>query len=264
MGQGRGIENRIERIQGDDKPLYAILRMGGLFDNRAGATFGGGGYGEDDTALAARVGLGYQFTLKEPLGFRIDYDGYTDFHNKFSKFNIQEHHFSAEIQYAADPFTYSLPLGFTHTREDGRPNTDRKSVTPTVTYLMRSGTKAIGFYGLAAQIEDRDANTVLDENGTSLGMGCSYFHFFKELSRTRFSIDYMNTEYDALVKDYGSDSASQKNREDRILTTSIDIRYFFTPITAVYTTYSFIHSKSNVETFDYNRHILEFGIAIRY
>ncbi len=175
-----------------------------------------------------------------------------------------EHSISIDASYSANDLIYSLPLGFSYSLEDGQTDSNRYSITPTLTYLMPSSASAVAAYGLAARIEDRDDNVTLDEDGTSLGLGFAYILFFEKISRARFSIDYTYTDYDSFVREYGTDSGSDENREDRVLTTSLDIQYHITPVIGIYTTYSFIHSMSNVDTYDYNRHILELGIALKY
>jgi len=104
----------------------------------------------------------------------------------------------------------------------------------------------------------------LDEDADALGIGCAYVLFFKNSSRVRLSLDYQNTEYDARVIDYNTTSVSNSKRDDDTLVAGLDIQYQFTEIFGIYANYSYIHSSSNVSIYDYNRNIIEGGIAFKY
>jgi hypothetical protein len=271
VGQGRSFENSVERLlslarkekpEGVDKPLYAAFRIGGIYDTHVGSTSDTSGFDKHDTGLAISAGLGYQFPIEGNFGLRVDYGGYGDFYNELSEFNIQWHHLSIEPQYATDQFLYSLPLGVTYKLEGGHSDAIIRSISPSVTYLMDSKTGAVAVYANAAKIEDED-DAILNENGTSFGVGFSYFYFNKSISAL-LSVAYSNTDYESFVKEYVTNCASQDKRTDKVLTSTLDIDYRITPIFGIYAAYSFIHSHSNIDFYDHNRQIFEAGIAFKF
>ncbi len=127
---------------------------------------------------------------------------------------------------------------------------------------MDSKTGAVAVYGNAAKIEDED-DEILDENGTSFGVGFSYI-YFKERISALLSVAYSNTDYESFVRDYVINYSSQDKRTDRVLTSTVDIRYRITTIFSVYADYSFIYSDSNVDFYNHNRHIFETGVAFNF
>jgi outer membrane receptor protein involved in Fe transport len=271
VGQGRNFENsverlltlsRMEKLKGVDNPLYAAFRIGGLYDTHVGQISDINGIDRDDAGLSVSAGLGYQFPMEGKFGFRMDYGGYADFHLELSEFNVQGHHFSIEPQYADDQLLYRLSLGVTYNLEGGHSDSLIKSISPSVTYLMSSKTGAIAVYGNASQIED-EVDTILNEDGTTFGGGISYI-YFKETFSTLLAVTYSNTDYESFVKDYVTDCATQDKRTDKVLTSTLNISYHVTSSFGIYATYSFIHSDSNVDFYDHDRHIFETGIAFKY
>jgi len=267
LWQEKGIENHIERmrissrmegLEIEDRPLYAALYLGGVYDTHIGLTTERGEFDKDDMGFSLKADIGYQFPFKGNFGFRTDYSGYIDIHGGF--LDIQEHHFSIEPQYAKGRFIVSLLLGVTSKLEEGQRDADMMSISPFVTYVTNTGTGAAALYGSYAQIKDKDSDLMLDEDGTSHSVGFSYIHFFRKLNSARFSIDYSNTDYNASVGDYGIEPDLYDNRKDRMLTSSLNMRLQSTKNFAYYVTYYFIHSDSNVEIYDHNRQILKAGI----
>lgn len=252
----------MEQMKSDSKPFYAGLRFGGLYDSRVGSSSGGSG-DDSDTAFAATLSAGWQAPIEGDFGLRLDYGGYADFHQDFSEYDVIDQSVSFEPQYTHGQLTYSMPFAFNYALEDGDTDYNKYTVSPTLTYLIPETSQAVAFYGIGSIIDDRD-NNPLDEDADAIGGGCAYIMFFKNSSRVRLSVDYQNTKYDARVIDYNTTSVSTDKRDDDILVAGVDVQYQFTEILGIYTNYSFIHSSSNVDIYDYNRNIIEGGIALKY
>lgn len=249
-------------MEADSKAFSANFRLGGLYDSRVGSASGGGDEGSD-RGLAATLNLGWQAPLESDFGFRVDYGGYADLHDDFDAYDVIDQSISLEPQYTKSDVTYSLPVGFNYAMEDDDTDYNKYSISPTVTYLIPGTRQAVAVYGIGSRIDDRD-NSVLDEDGESLGAGCAYVFFFHESSRIRLSVDYQNTEYDARVIDYGTTSVSTDRRDDDSIVAGLDLQFQFTEIIGVYAVYSFIHSNSNVDLYEYDRNIVEGGIALKF
>jgi len=265
-------------MKSDSKAIYAGLRLGGLYDSRVGSSSGGGD-ADGDSAFAATLSAGWQAPLEGDFGFRLDYGGYADFHQDFDEYDVIDQSLSIEPQYTSGQLTYSLPVAFNYALEDGDTDYNKYTASPTLTYLIPETSQAVAVYGIGSIIADRDnpmldpngnimfdqnGDTILDEDALSIGVGCAYVLFFDNSSRIRLSIDYQHTTYDALVVDYGTTSVSTDEREDDSLVAGIDIQYQFTKYIGIYTNYSFIHSNSNVDLYEYDRNIVEAGIAFKY
>ncbi len=261
MGKG-GLENRVAQMKSGSNPFYAGLRLGGLYDSRVGSNSDGGDE-DGDTALAATLSAGWQAPIEGDFGLRLDYGGYADFHQDFDEYDVIDQSVSFEPQYTHGQLTYSMPFVFNYALEDGDTDYNKYTIAPTLTYLIPETNQAIAFYGIGSTIDDRD-NNPLDEDADAIGAGCAYVLFFQNSSRIRLSLDYQNTKYDARKSEYDSTSVSTDKRDDDTLVAGIDIQYQFTEIFGIYTNYSFIHSSSNVDTYDYNRNIIEGGIALKY
>ena len=264
LGEG-GIENLYEQQQTNVSPFNAELRLGGLYDSRVGSEFGGGG--DADKALAAALTAGWQAPLKGDVGLRLDYRGYMDFHQDFREYDVIDQTLSLEPQYKAGQFIYSLPLSFNLTMEDGEHDYNRYAVSPTLTYLIPNTRQAVSFYGIGARMDDRDKNKLLDEDGVTLGGGCAYLYTFENKSRVRLSLNYQHTAYDnARVWDYptASGSFSADKRKDDAIVAGLDILFQITDHFGLYLNYAFIHSNSNVDLYEYNRHLVGGGVALKF
>lgn len=262
MGKG-GIENRMTQRQGDVSAFNADLRIGGLYDSRVGSMSGGGDE-DSDTALALTLNAGWQAPLEGDVGFRADYSGYTDFHQDFDEYDVIDQSISLEPQYNDGPFVHSLPIAFNYAMEDGETDYLRYSVAPTVTYFFPETSYAVALYGMGALIDDRDDISALDEDGESLGGGCAYLYFFKNKSRVRLSLDYQHTEYDARLLDYDMNPMHTDKRSDNAVVAGLDLVFQLTSHFGIYTNYSFIHSNSNVDRYEYDRHVVEGGLSLRF
>lgn len=263
MGKG-GIENRMQQQQADVSPFNAELRIGGLYDSRVGSASGGGDAGADK-ALAATLTAGWQMVpLKGDVGLRLDYSGYADFHQDFEEYNVLDQSLSLEAQYKHGPFIYSLPLSFNLALVDGKHDYNRYSVFPTITYLIPDTGQAVAFYGIGARIGDWDENKTLDEDGETYGVGCAYLYAFDNRSRVRLSLDYQHSVYDARLVDYGRGSLSTDEREDDAIVAGLDILYQMTDHFGLYLNYAFIHSNSNVDLYEYDRHMVQGGVSFKF
>jgi hypothetical protein len=262
VGKG-GIENRVQQQQAAVSPFNAEFRIGGVYDSRVGSA--SGGRDEDaDTALAAMLTAGWQAPLTGEVGLRLDYNGYMDFHKDFGEYDVIDQSLSLEPQYKYGPFIYSLPLSFNVVLEAGEDDYVRYSVSPTLTYLIPDTSQAVALYGIGARIDDRDKNKTLDEDGEALGVGCAYLYAFKNKSRVRLSLDYQHTTYDARLVDYGTASVSKDKREDDAIVAGLDILFQITDHFGLYINYAFTHSNSNVTLYDYDRHVVAGGVALKF
>ena len=171
---------------------------------------------------------------------------------------------SLEPQYKHGPLIYSLPLSFNLALEDGKHDYNRYSVFPTITYLIPDTRQAVAFYGIGARIDDWDENKTLDEDGETLGVGCAYLYAFENRSRVRLSLDYQHTTYDARLVDYGRGSVSTDEREDDAIVAGLDILYQMTDHVGLYLNYAFIHSDSNVDLYEYDRHVVQGGVSFKF
>ena len=261
IGMG-GIEYLVQQQQEDVSPYYAEFRMGGLYDSRVGSASGSADAGED-TALTSRLAAGWQSPLMGNAGLRIDYRGYMDFHHNYNEFNMIDQSLSLEPLYKAGSFIFSLPLSFNITFEDGKHDYNKYAVSPTLTYLIPSTRQALALYGMVAWIDDQDDDNWLDENGKVLGGGCAYLYYFENKSRVRLSLDYQHAKYDAQVWQYGTSSSIEK-REDDAIVAGLDILWQLTKHFGLFINYSFIHSNSNVDLYEYDRHLVEGGLALRF
>ncbi len=257
------MENRVEQIKSGQKPFYVNLRVGTLYDSRVGATSGGDDE-NGDRALALSFSSGWQIPIAGAFGFRIDYGGYADFHEDFSEYDVIDQTLSLEPQWTTNQLTFSLPLMFNYVMEDGETNYNRYTILPTVTWLIPQTHQAVAIYAIGSKIEDRDNDKTLDEDGKTFGCGCSFLAFLNDDCRLYLSLDYQQTKYDVQVVNYGTDSMSTAHRKDNNLTAGLDIQYKLNKYVAVYVNYSFTNSKSNVSVFQYDRNIINLGIAFTY
>jgi hypothetical protein len=260
--EGGGIENLYDQQQDSASPFNAELRLGGLYDSRVGSTSGGGD--DEDMALTTALTAGWQAPLKGNAGLRLDYRGYMDFHQDFREYDLIDQTLSLEPQYKAGQFIYSLPLSFNLTMEDGEHDYNMYAVSPTITYLIPDTRQAVSFYGIGAQIDDRDKNS-FDEDGITLGGGCAYLYFFENKSRVRLSLNYQHTTYDnAIVLDYPTASLSSDKRKDDAIVAGLDILLHITDHFGLYINYAFIHSNSNVDLYEYDRHLVGGGVELKF
>jgi len=247
------------------------LRIGGLYDSRVGSTSDYSVGNQSDAAFVARLNAGYLTSLKDNLGLRFDYFGYANFYEDYSEYNLIDQAISLEPQYTVGNMIYSLPLVYNYVLEDNKTDYYRYSALPTITYRIPNSNQAIAINGIAAAIVDKDDIPELNEDGSSYGGGLAYLILFDKLGIIRLSFDYQHAEYDATVRDYAvfaGDPNSylfpQDHREDDLLSTNLDLEYDFTPNIGLFSSYTYVHTHSNVSVYDYDRNIVEGGITLRY
>ncbi len=262
MGKG-GLENRVEQLKGDSNPYNARLRLGGMYDSSVGTSSDGIDEGSD-TGFAATLSAGWQAPIKSDFGLRFDYSAYANFYQDFNEYNVIDQSVSVEPQYTSGPLTYSLPVSFNFAMEDDKTDYYKYSLSPTLTYLIPQTNQAIAIYGIGSMIDDRD-DSVNDEDAETVGAGCAYLLFFENSSIIRLSLNYQHAKYDETLRVYEPiTSTSTDKRQDDSLIAGLDIQYQLTQFFGIYTNYSFIHSNSNVDFYEYDRHIVEAGIAFKY
>jgi hypothetical protein len=259
---GGGIEYFVQQQEEDVSPFNAELRVGGLYDSRVGSSSGSDDE-DDDTAITARLNAGWQGAITQNAGIRIDYRGYADFHQDYDQYDVIDQSISVEPLYKAGSFILSLPVSFNIGFEDGDHDYNRYVVTPTVTYLIPNTRQALALYGIGAKIDDEDDDKWLDEDGKTFGGGLAYLYFFENKSHIRLSVDYQHTTYDALVWQYGT-SMSTDERDSDALVAGLDILVLFSKHFGAFMNYTFIHSDSNVDLYEYDRHLVEGGLALKF
>lgn len=269
MGQARSFQDRInmqnlsariDQLRGEERLFSAAVDIGGLFDTHPGAISGTGG----DVGLLLEAGLGYRLPLDGKFGFRMDYSGHADFHQEFDEYDLQEHQVAVEAQLAFDKIVWSLQLGGGRIFENGRHDADSIIVSPAVTRLLGSGSKAIALYAHAAKIEDKDTSSVLNEDRKTFGGGVSYFFTSGETGSGLISVVYTGTDFEASIEDYDPTVQSNDKRNDQAITASIDLLTRVAAHMGFYATYSYSDNRSNITVFDYKRHTLEAGISVSY
>jgi hypothetical protein len=242
----------------------ASLRLAGLYDSRVGAASSVSTGGQEAYALAGTFNAGYQFKLEGKAGLRADYIGYADFYEEYSEYNVVDQTVSMEPQYGiSDNLLFSLPVTYNYLIEDHSTDSDRISLIPTVTWYLPSINQAVAVSATFAGIDDRDEMSV-DEDGDSTGIGLAYMFSLPKNVQAKLSVDFMNTEYDARLVDYMYGSQSRSRRDDDTISGNLDVQYNFTPRVGVFGSYTYIHSESNVELYDYGRKIVGGGIQLRY
>ena len=266
--EGGGIENLYDQQQESVSPFNAELRLGGLYDSRVGSTSNGGG--NADWALAGALTAGWQAPLKGPLGMRLDYRGYMDFHQDFHKYDVIDQTLSVEPQFKAGQFIFSLPLLFNLAMENGEHSYNRYAVSPTLTYLIPDTRQAVSVYGIGARIDDKEKNYVgsdeFYEDGVTWGGGFAYLYNFENKSRVRLSLNYQHTAYDnALVWQYLTPTSDfSEKRKDESIAAGLDILLPLTDHFGLYINYAFIHSHSNVDLYKYDRHLAGVGVELKF
>jgi hypothetical protein len=269
-----GIDKIVAQNLTNAKPLSLSLRLGGLYDSRVGATSTQSSReNHEDIAFATNLGAGWQFYKKDNLGLRADYNGYANFYEDFNEYNVIDQTGSVEPQYFHDALILSMPLSYNYVLEDTKSDYYRYSAMPTITYLLPGIDHAVSVNGFFSHIVDKDDSEMydvdLDEDGDIAGTGCAYLFYFIKNGRVRISADYQHTKYDATEGDYAKfiDNAiidAPDNREDDILLANLDVQYPLNSFSALYSSFSYIHSHSNIKLYDYNRNIVEAGVSFKY
>lgn len=246
-------------------PVAAMLRIGGKYDTNVEVAYDDLQDSSDEKEdLAGVVSLvaGFQPQTAGNLGFRADYGVYADFFQDLNEYNVFEQMISLEPFLKTGPFVCSLPLRYTLAVEDEASDYHRLSLAPTLNYTLPGGRQALEVYGLVSRISDEDDYEV-DEDAVSAGAGIAFMLFSGDRSYVRLSGEYQNTVYDAEVRDYGAGGGTDE-RSDNILTASLAVNRQLLPALDVYGVYSYIDTRSNCDIYEYDRHIVEAGVAINF
>jgi len=242
-----------------------MLRIGGKYDTDVEVAYDNvedSSAGKEDVAGVISLFAGFAPQSPGIVGFRANYAAYADFHQDLDEYNVFEQMISLEPRLEMGQFIYSLPLRYTFAVEDQTADYHRLSLSPTLTYKLPGRRHGMEVYGIVSRISDKDDYEV-DEDVVSGGAGIGYLIFSENRSYIRLSGEYQNTVYDATVSDYGA-SDNTEERSDNILTARLDVNYQLFLALDVYGTYSYIDTRSNCDIYDYDRQIVEAGIALNF
>lgn len=255
----------MDNLAKDGSPLSLSLRTGALYDTRVGGsstTDGTDGKDESDSALAVSFDARYRIPVTQKFGFQLGYSGYADFHDDYDQYDVVDQNLFLENQWQSGNSLYSLILGYNFVREDGSSDYQRWVVSPVYTRLFPEKRQAFELYGSFASINDDD-DFIQDEDGKTYGGGCAYLFLLESQIRLRFSLDYFYTVYDATEIDYVFDG-SGASRRDKSLAAGADIYFPVKSFMGLYLNYTYINTESNVSYYDYDRNIVEGGLAFQY
>lgn len=241
-----------------------MIRIGGKYDTNVEVEYDDieGSTDNEDTAAVVNLMAGWAADLGGGFGFRADYGVYADFHQDLDEYNVIEQLLAVEPSLKKGALIYSLPVKYTFAMEDQETDYHRISLQPTLTYEIPGLRQAIEAYGVISQINDDD-DFAVDEDALAGGAGLGYIIFSQNRSYIRLSAEYQNTNYDAAVVDYGT-STNTDDRSDNILSGNLELNYQLRSHMDLYSTYSYIHTNSNVSIYDYDRHIVEAGVSFSF
>lgn len=217
----------------------------------------------DDYAGFASLSAYWQHKFSNRLGLRADYNLYTDLHDEYKDNNVFDQLVSVEPQWYQGNFIFSLPLRYIYSKEDNDPSYYRYMVVPTVTLTFPDINQAVEFYMTASQIADVDEYENFDEDGHSLGGGMSYLISLKDRSYLRFLGDYQQIRYDSRAWDYLNETAADK-RYDNLTSLGIEHNLQITRNLDFLARYTFVHTHSNVDFYDYDQHIIQAGVSMKF
>ena len=242
-----------------------MLRIGGKYDTNVEVEYLDTEDTQDneDTAAVVSFMAGWAPKMSGDFGFRADYGVYADFHEDLDEYDVIEQLFSVEPSLTKGRLTYSLPVRYTFAMEDEETDYHRIALYPTLTYKIPDHQHAVEAYGFISHINDDDDYEV-DEDAIAGGIGVGYIVFSDNRSFMRFSGEYQEIEYDAACAEYETDSTNLDDRNDGVLSLSVELNYQLLSHLDVYSTYSFLHTNSNVSIYDYNRHIVEAGLSLSF
>ena len=148
--------------------------------------------------------------------------------------------------------------------EDEETDYSRYIISPTFTLLLPELSHAVGLNGIISRIDDRD-NFYDDEDADLIGGGLTYLAMFGNKVSLKISIEYQNVSYDAEVVDYESDAdEAHKDRRDELIAAALDLEIPVYKQVGFFAGYTYIHSSSNVEVYEYDRNLIESGVTIRF
>lgn len=134
---------------------------------------------------------------------------------------------------------------------------------PTVTLTFPEVSQAVEFYVTASRIADVDEYENFDEDGHALGGGMSYLFSLKGRTYLRFLADYQQIRYDSRAWDYINETSSDR-RYDNLTSLGLEYNFQITKRFDLMTRYTFVHTHSNVNVYDYDQHIVQAGLSLNF
>lgn len=253
----------MDQISGTNQPLSVEFRAGGLYDTRVGVEYTGSDNGRDisDKGLALHLNADWRRPVTDDFSFRLGYEGVASIYKDLNKYDVADQTATLEAQWARGRFLFSLPVGYNYVLEDGHYDSYRITLTPTWALLLAENRQALAVYGILAGIRDEN-RAFPDEDGAGTGVGCAYVFQRPESFRVSLSLAYQVTAYDAAAADYES-GTSGESRRDKAAIANTGLYFPLSSRLGLYADYVFMHNNSNVPMYDYNRHIVEGGVAVR-
>jgi hypothetical protein len=147
--------------------------------------------------------------------------------------------------------------------EDDDSNYHRTAVVPTLTLKIPNANHALEFYGMLDRIYDVDEYEDFDEDGHSRGGGIAYLVYSKTRSYFRVLSDYRHTYYDSRGWDYINTTTPDK-RHDVLMSASAEHNIQLTDVCDLNLNYTYVHTHSNVKIYDYDKHILQAGVSVKF
>jgi hypothetical protein len=148
--------------------------------------------------------------------------------------------------------------------EDGKRDYYQYTLSPTYTFLTSESGQAMAVYGVFALIQDTDDDPWIEEDGTIVGVGCSYTLPLDLMNSLRLSLEWTRTVYDVPVYSYPTPSMSSDDREDKALTGVAEYQYRVNQNVGFYSQVTFIHTSSNITYNNNDRTIVEAGVVFSY
>lgn len=241
------------------------MKAGAKFDSHIIESLDSTYAGEEKNDSAGFAGLsGYwQHQYNERFGFRADYNAYADFHSDFKENDVVEQLASIEPQWFSGNYIFSLPLQYTYAMEDDESKYHRYAVAPTVTWKFPDINQAVEFYGMVSRVKDVDPYPDFDEDGHSRGGGMAYLLFSKNRTYFRLIGDYHHIYYDSRAWDYLNEFTNDK-RHDISSSIGFEHNIQINRTCDFLFSYTFVHAHSNVDIYDYDKHIVQAGVSVNF
>lgn len=240
-------------------PLTMNFRIGGLYDSEV-VTDENMSHNAADEGLALNLELGWQKPVSSAFGLRLRYDNHTVLYNDLDEYDLMDQTATLEAQWKMGRLMFGLPVGYNQILEDGHSDSRLITLAPTLTLLFAEDRQALAIFGLYADIEDKDG-ALPDEGGTSSGVGGAYVFQREDQTRLNLSLAYQSTKFDSAALDYDA-CASPVSRRDKTAVANAGIYFPLSSRLGLYADYTYLHNNSNVSAYDYDRHIIEGGLAV--
>ncbi len=202
--------------------------------------------------------------MDENFGLRIDYGAYADFHSDLDEYDVIDQSITFEPQWRINSFLCSLPIRYTYAMQDNNSDYHRFSISPTLTVKIPNVNNAVEIYGIIAGTNDVDTFTDFDEDSHSRGGGVGYVFFSKNRTYFRMLGDYRHIYFDEKVRTYDGTSNSTGNRHDSIISVTAEHNIQINNYADIFINYTYMHTKSNVSFYDYDRFVIGSGISLNF